>query len=598
MRPSVRRRLDWFLVPLGALVVGAIATIGALAGDTERIGAYWTHAHINADGSSLVVEVIDYDFGSNRKRGLLRQIPDVDTSTPFDVSSPTAPDQVEVRPWWVGTELRVGDPDTTISNRHRYEILYVHDGLVEGTTAAWNAVGDGWAVPVHDIEVHLTADRTFVDPRCDTGRLGDTGGCNIDVLAPGHILVHHDTIEPGQFLTVRAQLGDPVETTFPAAPTGPAPDPGLGWLTPGWIGALSALVAAAALSIVYRRLGREWVWDGGSVDAAFGPSALLDTARLDTDVVDAGQEVPTRKADHRELVDMTTIEFEAPRDLSAALGGVVHVEKVLNDHKTAWLLEAAIRDEIELDTDGDDPTIRRGDATPNPAVAEVLDTMFGGRQSISLDKYSKKFAKGWDKLGTELERWHETGGMWDERGRRRHTGAIALGIVAFIAGGALLVLSAVFTNRSGSGWIVPLVIGAAIAGAGLASLIRAWELRIRTPEGSGAWIRIESFRRFLHESEADHVERAAEMGLLRQYTAWAVALGEVDRWENAVDAAVRQPGSAAAGVPRHHINFIHIAPLLASSVSTASTAPSSSGGSGGFSGGAGGGGGGGGGGSW
>lgn len=588
MRPSVRRRLDWVLVPLGALVVGAIATAGALAGDTERIGAYWTHAHINDSGTADVIEVIDYDFGSNRKHGILRQIPDLDFSTPFTVASPTAPDQVEIRRWWVGTELRVGDPNATISNRHRYVITYSHPGLVEGEETAWNAVGDGWPVPIHDVEVHLTADRALLSPTCDTGRLGDTGGCDIEVVAPGHIVVRHETVESGHFLTVAAQLGDPVDTAFPAVPTGTAPDPGLGWLTPGWIGALSAIVAGVVISILYRRLGREWIWDGGSVDAAFGPSAMLD----------ADIEMPTRRADHRELADMTTIEFEAPRDLSAALGGVVHVEKVLDDHKTAWLLEAAIRDEIELEADGDDPKIRRGDATPNPAVAKVLDTMFGGRQSISLDSYSKKFAKGWDKLGTELERWHETGGMWDERGRRRRAGAIALGVLGLLAGGAFMVLAAVFTNRSGDGWIIPLIIGAAIAGAGLASLIRAWELRIRTPEGSGAWIRIESFRRFLHESEADHVERAAEMGLLRQYTAWAVALGEVDRWEKAVELAVRQPGSAAAGVPQHHMGFIHMAPLLASSVSTASTAPSSSGGGGGFSGGAGGGGGGGGGGSW
>jgi uncharacterized membrane protein len=84
------------------------------------------------------------------------------------------------------------------------------------------------------------------------------------------------------------------------------------------------------------------------------------------------------------------------------------------------------------------------------------------------------------------------------------------------------------------------------------------------------------------------------MGLLRQYTAWAVALGEVDRWEKAVEAAAAQPGSTLDGY--QHTNFALAAPMIAQAVSTASTAPSSSGGGGG--GGAGGGGGGGGGGSW
>jgi uncharacterized membrane protein len=150
------------------------------------------------------------------------------------------------------------------------------------------------------------------------------------------------------------------------------------------------------------------------------------------------------------------------------------------------------------------------------------------------------------------------------------------------------------SNRTGAGWYPLIAIGGLLAGFGIAGVVRAWELRVRTAAGSGAWIRIESFRRFLHDSEAQHVERAAEMGLLRQYTAWAVALGEVDRWEKAVEAAAAQPGSTLAGY--QHTNFALAAPMIAQAVSTASTAPSSSGGGGG--GGAGGGGGGGGGGSW
>ena len=586
MRPTLRRRLDPFLLAIGAVAVGAGAVIAAFAGDTERIGAYWTHAHIDVVGTAQVTEVIDYDFGSNRKRGLLRQIPDVTPDTAFTVSSPTAPDQLQTFPWWSGVELRVGDPDVTISNRHRYTLAYPHTGLATVDTVAWNAIGDGWAVTVHDVEAHVTSARELLSPVCDTGRLGDRGGCTVEILEPGHIVVRHDAVEPGEVLTLTAGLGDPTTVRFPSSPLGAAPDPGTGWRTPGLLAALIAVGAAAIVSVLYRRLGREWIWDGGSVDAAFGPSAYV------------GPEAPqaVRRADHSELVDMTTIEFESPRELSAALGGVVHVERVLDDHKTAWLLEAAIRDEIELDLDNPKPTIRRGSAEPNEAVGQVLDTMFGRSATIDLGKYNKKFSKGWEKLGTELERWHDTGGMWDERGRRRRNLAIGLGILGLVVGGAVMALGAAMANRNGDGWLPVVGVGAAIAGTGIASLIRSWELRIRTPDGSGAWIRIESFRRFLHESEADHVERAAEMGLLRQYTAWAVALGEVDRWEKAVDAAVRTPGSAAAGVPTH-TRFVHFAPILASSVSTASTAPSSSGGGGG-GGGAGGGGGGGGGGSW
>ena len=579
MQPEQRRRLDRVWLVLGAAVLGAVAVAAAFIGDTERIGAYWAHAHIDTAGNAEVVEVIDYDFGSTPRHGLLRQLPDVPTSAPFTVESPSAPDQFQVLSWWLGTELRVGDPNSTVSNRHRYTLTYPHTDLVQGDRVGWNAVGDGWTVPIGDVEIHVTADRELRDATCDTGSTGELGGCTAEIVGPGHLVVHHDKVDAGEFLTVWATLGAPVTTETVAAPTGPAPDPGAGWKAPPVIAAIAALLGAMTLSPFIRRAGREWMWEGGTVDAAFGPD---------------DEAAPQRRVDHSELREMTTIEFEPPRDISAAVGGVVHLERVHDDHRMAWLLESAIREEIVLDPQEDHPTISRGTSEPNPTVAKVLDRMFGGSSVIDLEKYDPTFTAGWNQLGEELEKWRRASGLWDDNGRRRRGRAIGFGVLAFLIGGALLALGAAMSNRTGPAWYPPIAIGGVIAGFGVAGIVRAWELRVRTAAGSGTWIRIESFRRFLHDSEAQHVERAAEMGLLRQYTAWAVALGEVDRWENAVQEAAAQPGSSLSSY--HHTNFVMTAPLIARAVSTASTAPSSSGGGGG--GGAGGGGGGGGGGSW
>ena len=119
---------------------------------------------------------------------------------------------------------------------------------------------------------------------------------------------------------------------------------------------------------------------------------------------------------------------------------------------------------------------------------------------------------------------------------------------------------------------------------------------MRTPQGSGLWLRVESFRRFLSESEAYHAEEAAKRGVLREYTAWAVAVGEIGRWSRAVAASSVIPETAG-------IHYAYMAPYLLTSTTSAATAPSSSGSGGGFSGGfgggsIGGGAGGGGGGSW
>jgi uncharacterized membrane protein YgcG len=115
----------------------------------------------------------------------------------------------------------------------------------------------------------------------------------------------------------------------------------------------------------------------------------------------------------------------------------------------------------------------------------------------------------------------------------------------------------------------------------------------RSAAGSALALRTESFRRFLVASEGRHVEWAWSKGLLREYSAWAVALGAAGAWERAMERSSVPPSELSMG------------PLLvysmAPSFSSAHTAPSSTGGGGGgggFSGGVGGGGGGGSSGSW
>lgn len=69
--------------------------------------------------------------------------------------------------------------------------------------------------------------------------------------------------------------------------------------------------------------------------------------------------------------------------------------------------------------------------------------------------------------------------------------------------------------------------------AGVALVAGSATRRSRTASGSAAYLKTESFRRFLAASEARHVEEAWKRGVIREYTAWAVALGEADAWRRA-----------------------------------------------------------------
>lgn len=146
---------------------------GASDAGAERIRSYEVQLEVRSDGSLQVAEQIEYDFGGNARHGIER---DIDTEQRYDgsrdrqfpvsaveVSSPTAPDQVEVTESGGETRLRIGDPDRTISGRHTYRISY---RVAAATTRYddrdelyWNAVGPGWSVPVDRVAVRSPAPR-------------------------------------------------------------------------------------------------------------------------------------------------------------------------------------------------------------------------------------------------------------------------------------------------------------------------------------------------------------------------------------------------------------------------------------------------------
>jgi uncharacterized membrane protein len=149
------------------------------------------------------------------------------------------------------------------------------------------------------------------------------------------------------------------------------------------------------------------------------------------------------------------------------------------------------------------------------------------------------------------------------------------GFFLFIAAGSILsALLGVFSGSVGA-LLFGLVVPAIAAYAMYRSLLPA-----RSATGSALAIRTESFRRFLAASEGRHVEWAWKQGLLREYSAWAVALGAASTWERAMEASSVPPVEMSTGP----LLFYSMGP----SFTSFHTAPSTSGGSGGGFGGGGG----------
>jgi predicted membrane protein DUF2207 len=592
MRTQSRRRLDKVLIAGGALVVGAVALIGAVIGDTERIREMWVSAQVNPDGSAQVVEVIDYDFGyATDKHGIFREVPGLSTADQITVSSEDAPDDVSVESALVdgepGVKIRIGNPGITVSGRHRYRIEYHLPGVATERGVDWDAVGTGWDVPIEKVEVHVAAPFEFAQASCFAGGSGSTGGCDVEQTEPGVLAAEVSGLDSNQGMSIEAERGQDLAADQVAAvpaPPGRGPkDKGTGLLPPAGGAAAAALLAAIPAVVVVRRAGRERVAIGGAADAAYAGYGSGG----------GGPPVGEVEIDQDDLEAMATTDFAPPEQLTPPQGGIVLAETVRPEHKTAWLIQAAIDGAVDMQDEGGKKVRLTRTGPGRDDQARILDTAFDGDTELELGKYNKSFATAWSELGSDLDGWRRTSGLWDERASARRIAVLVLGIVVAVIGALVAGGGGAAANRWGGPWIALAGIGGIIAGVGIAAAVSSWELRVRTAAGSAAWLRVESFRRFLAGSEAYHAEEAAKRGVLREYTAWALAVGEIDRWERAVSASSAIPQEAGLG-------YVYMAPILVASTTSASTAPSSSGGGGmgGFSGSVGGGAGGGGGGSW
>ncbi len=590
MQLRTKRVLSMVGVLVGSGAIGAAALIGAGTGDQERVASLQIQAQFAEDGNAQVREMIDYDFGTagDDKHGIFRTVPGLTTDAGISVSSPDAPDQFVVTNEAGGRRIKIGDPDETVSNRRRYEIGYEISGLVRGDELAFDAVGTAWAIPIRSASIDIAVPWMATAVRCDRGATGDTGGCDAEQVAPGHLRVTVEDLDKGEGVTIYATAGadlgaPPALDGFRAPPNDDSP----ALAVPSLIALVAAFVSGSIGLVLIRRAGREWI---GPADAALLRSPMGDNpsyANLSpppgyglTPAVPAAPPGAER-VDAAALAGLVTAGFTPPAGLSPAHGSIVLTESVTNDAKAAWLVDQTVRGAISFDeTTGTKQLLRNPDVTE--ALPPVLAKAFGSRSVISLDSYDAEFGAAWKDLTAELTAWRAGSGLWDPAGDQRRRWGLGLGVVGVVAGLVGTALAAHF------GLTLLVVLGAILGGIGTAALATSWELPVRTPAGTQAWLQVEGFRRFLRDSEVQQVDWAVQSGVLHQYTAWAVAVGEITRWNDVLSRS-----SLARSFDPNAFAYVAMSRSFASATQTASTSPSSSGG-----GGVGGGGGGGGGGSW
>lgn len=196
----------------------ALFTVAA----AEEISAFVSDIAVQPDGTLLVTETIQYDFGAAERHGVYRKIAAKHAQPAsawyqeryIDLSLVRVTRNGEPEPYTLesynGLSVRIGDPDLTITGTHTYRITYtvagalaVYDGKTE---LYWNVTGDEWAVPIHNVTTVVHSASGVALGAAQACYVTGQDACAEKRLDQDEAVFTHAKLAPGQQLTVAQEL--------------------------------------------------------------------------------------------------------------------------------------------------------------------------------------------------------------------------------------------------------------------------------------------------------------------------------------------------------------------------------------------------------
>jgi uncharacterized membrane protein YgcG len=573
------------VLALAALLAGAGATARADDGGWT-VNSFDAQIQIQSDGRVSVTETLVVDFGLLERHGIFRDIPvkyvwtkDAHRDRVYELQVLSVTD-AQRKAWRYETsrnganvEIKIGDPDRTITGLQTYVIAYVVKGALNAFSdhdeLFWNVTGAEWPSPIVRSSATVRAPAPFTQTTCFVGATGSQARCSIQSTTNGAVFTTGRPLIPGEQLTVVAGLRKgTVPEPLPILQDRPREVSEYFDLTPLWL-ALAAFVALGGLALVV------WRWYSVGRD----------------------------EREHETIVP----EFEPPEKLRPAQIGLVIDERADTLDVTATIVDLAVRGYVtitEIPKEGlfgsRDWTLTRkkeADAALGPYETTILDGLFttGAEATLSSLKrhYYVTLAKAEKELyGDAVKRgWFPV-----DPSRVRATYAVT-GIGFMLLAGAVTV---------GLGMLVGGGLVGVAAGVPAVALLAVSPVMPRkTKSGAELMRRSLGFRQYMVVAEKDRQKFAEKEHIFADYLPYAIVFRCVDQWAKAFEGIDLKEATSGwyGGTNIAAFSAMNMSRDLSSFSAQISTAiastPGGSGSSGfGGGGGAGGGGGGGGGGSW
>lgn len=546
------RRRQPALLAVAALVLVAGAPAAVAVSGAERIAAYDVVLRIEPGGTLAVRETIDYDFGTNERHGIVRDIPvrvpfDSDTDRVYEladvrVSSPSgAPSDVE-RSEGGGTEsLRIGDPDETVSGRQTYVIEYTVVGALNAfedhDELYWNAIGNGWDVAIGQATVRVDAPAAVQRSACFAGPTGSSLPCESLRADGARVTATQGTgLEPYSAFTVVVGLPKgavsetgPVLEERPTLRRALTPTP----LT-GTLAALVLLPGLLGIGWLVGSRGRDRRYAGLTPGLTSGPDAPQEAVPL----LGAGA---------------VAVQFQPPEGLRPGQLGTLLDERANVLDVTATIVDLAVRGHLRIEelerahwfSSRDWRLVRLAGGAGDLLAYEKLlyDGLFESGEQVLLSSLKKTFAARLRKVQTALYDDVVRAGWFRGRPDRVRGGWQAAGLFLAIGGGWLTFLLSRHLHWAPVGIAVTLV-GAALLLAG------RW-MPARTGRGSAVLAQARGFRQYIRTAEAEQLRFEEGQDVFSRYLPFAVVFGETDRWVKVFGplAAAGATGTLSPGSP-------------------------------------------------
>lgn len=168
----------------------------------EEINNLIVGAYINKDGSVVFNEIIEYDFGTEQKHGIFRDIPikyrarggnyNLRVSDVSVVDENNHPYKFQVFYPGNDIQIKIGDADKYVTGKKIYLIKYKIERAInyfsDHDELYWNVTGNAWSVPIKHASIKIYLPETLdidvkgLDKTCFVGLVGEKNYCSSEYV--------------------------------------------------------------------------------------------------------------------------------------------------------------------------------------------------------------------------------------------------------------------------------------------------------------------------------------------------------------------------------------------------------------------------------